>query len=959
MTNHKTTNTERWKRSVHYLRKQHLLVFLLAFAMLVPVLAPVAKTAAAATNFTYAYQTGGKVESLNMTIGEKVDLKFIGVKDYKNYKLTWISTNEKVATVDKSGVITAVANGTTEVYLQVGSGTVYTSKRITVTVGAIVNVLLGTSKTNTFQFYPLPMGKTVDLNFYGVTDWATDKYSASWTSSVPSVATVDSRGVVTPRSTGTTVISLSIINRNTGVALNVIPVEVLVTSAGAATPTPTPTGKLTPTPAPTTSVTPTVTPSATPVPANNPYTMKQLSDTEIQLTFAYDVAYTSTDFTMTCLYLSNYELDVPIQDVSIKGNIVILKAGSSFNDGYKYTVHVGGATQGSTITAKIGAVDSLSVSYSSMGKSGVAYTNGDDGDVIDIKLETKLMSNGIDVSNLYDVDSVVYTLARENDYVYLDEYEGILNIDRAGIAVTVYATYTYYTNTGVAKELRGIVTVVSTKAPAYRITNVAAWTIVAPGDKKIDWNNPIHSVAVDDNEYHIVALIQDNYDNTFITDANFATAEYPAIQGSMAEDKGFEVEFSSSNYDKLLVGSDGSLVTYTATTVSALVIVYNFNYSYGSDDVRTIAALPITISAERKVSKLVFSESSLDLVVDGDYTTGTVELKVYDQYGAEWTKRDLNFDVKCTVEELSMLADLTYDASEKKAELTMDGKVIYSMANNKTSVTYTFTEPEYKKSTTLRVQLRKPRYDSNGEIKVTSNQLIAENIDQYADLDSSNGRLMAASNVVLYKMSNSYKVGSDNSYILVSKAADLKVKKDIANVGDQYLAIYAPDGSVVQISTGTKVGVTKTNDGCKVIVAYEDDSNCVQYLATGTYTAKLFEIASFNSSGYAVMKQKYADTFVVSNTAKLVAVKRQMATISEASTINDIIREAFAFTLGGVDWIPDDEYIKDVEVRKLSSASYVVITSITFRVPLNDPADGTYFEQKVIINKSIRTPEYS
>ena len=38
-----------------------------------------------------------------MKAGNEVDLKFIGVKDYKNYTLKWESSNEAVATVDKNG----------------------------------------------------------------------------------------------------------------------------------------------------------------------------------------------------------------------------------------------------------------------------------------------------------------------------------------------------------------------------------------------------------------------------------------------------------------------------------------------------------------------------------------------------------------------------------------------------------------------------------------------------------------------------------------------------------------------------------------------------------------------------------------------------------------------------------------------------------------------------------------
>ena len=87
--------------------------FVIATAMVISNAAPAASSAYAAKNFTYAYQNGGAVSALSMKTGEEVDLKFIGVSDYRNYSLKWTTSNPSVATVDKNGVITAVADGTT------------------------------------------------------------------------------------------------------------------------------------------------------------------------------------------------------------------------------------------------------------------------------------------------------------------------------------------------------------------------------------------------------------------------------------------------------------------------------------------------------------------------------------------------------------------------------------------------------------------------------------------------------------------------------------------------------------------------------------------------------------------------------------------------------------------------------------------------------------------------------
>ena len=84
---------------------------LLASAMVISSAAPATGFVYAAKTFTYAYQTGGTVSKISMEKGDSVDLRFIGVSDYRNYSLAWASSNPEVATVDRNGVITAKENG--------------------------------------------------------------------------------------------------------------------------------------------------------------------------------------------------------------------------------------------------------------------------------------------------------------------------------------------------------------------------------------------------------------------------------------------------------------------------------------------------------------------------------------------------------------------------------------------------------------------------------------------------------------------------------------------------------------------------------------------------------------------------------------------------------------------------------------------------------------------------------
>ena len=121
---------------------------LLASALVISSAAPATGNVYAAKNFTYAYQTGGVVSSHAMETGDSVDLRFLGVSDYKNYALSWTSSNPEVAVVDNNGIVTALKDGNTVITLNVGDGSAYTSRGVAITVGKLpeMKVSLGTSK---------------------------------------------------------------------------------------------------------------------------------------------------------------------------------------------------------------------------------------------------------------------------------------------------------------------------------------------------------------------------------------------------------------------------------------------------------------------------------------------------------------------------------------------------------------------------------------------------------------------------------------------------------------------------------------------------------------------------------------------------------------------------------------------------------------------------------------------
>ncbi|MBP3569202.1 MAG: Ig-like domain-containing protein [Lachnospiraceae bacterium] len=201
-------------------------------AVMVTAAAPSMESYAAAKEFTYADQKSGeKVTQLEMSPEEKVDLCFKGVPDYYKYKCVWTSSNEDVATVDGYGVITAKSQGTAEVVLTLGDGSVYTSEPVTVTVVSM-NLTAGNSGNKAMDVVELKKGATLDLNFYGVTDWSARKgvYLTEWLTSNTAVATVEqSTGVVTAEAEGTAVVVFQIYDMEKNILLSSAPVTIIVT----------------------------------------------------------------------------------------------------------------------------------------------------------------------------------------------------------------------------------------------------------------------------------------------------------------------------------------------------------------------------------------------------------------------------------------------------------------------------------------------------------------------------------------------------------------------------------------------------------------------------------------------------------------------------------------------------------------------------------------------------------
>lgn len=146
-------------------------------------------SAAVATSVTVSGpDTIGAIEGTSQLAAQAFDVHSAVIPDAV---ITWSSANEAVATVDASGNVTAISNGTSEITAHAGSA----SGHLTITVLQVVNAVLVTPNTVTL----LP-GRTqtfvaapVDAHNHAVAGAP----AATWSSSVPGAATIDTSGVAT------------------------------------------------------------------------------------------------------------------------------------------------------------------------------------------------------------------------------------------------------------------------------------------------------------------------------------------------------------------------------------------------------------------------------------------------------------------------------------------------------------------------------------------------------------------------------------------------------------------------------------------------------------------------------------------------------------------------------------------------------------------------------------------
>ena len=836
---------------------------LLASALVISSAAPATSYVYAAKNFTYAYQTGGEVSRISLEQGDSVDLRFIGISDYKNYSRSWVSSNPEVATVDTNGVVTAKANGEALITLRVGDGSAYTSEGVVISVGEIpaMEVALGTSKDNTFNKYTLELGNTVDLNFYGVVNWSTSLYSSQWLSSDEKIATVNNMGVVTPVAPGTATITISITNKNTGKTLSVIPVEVTVPAAE----------------------------------ASKEFTARQTSDSAVTLTFD-NKEITADELEQNLsfyYYVGDVKISYPIKVASVKDGVAVLNSYVAFADGTKYGFTYGEET--AEFIASIGEVASIQFSWKSDGDDYKAYAG------TDTQITYKLLnSQGVDITetamNQPDA-SVAFSLLKESengDFWLSDAAEGKLFFNTENVIAQVEIEYiTGQYNPDTYEPIAGpktVATIVSSKAPAYGINATAGHTAAivknsAAAGESIDWKKASTVIALGDDEKHDFRLVAK------LTD----TKGEPVYTDSMDAEKG-SFSFATTNNAVLYIAEDGSLMTNSTGTVNVLV----YFTPAGTTVSNVVAVLPVTVRPARTITSMTLDKNSDVISTESANKFNETTFKVI-------LKDQLGDPIAGDIEITSNLKNLpngataipvvgAVEGADGEYTFTVTGSA-ENLPTNATGYAYSFTVKAGNLTKTINVTVKKPTLDKNGNL-VISGYKIEFTGDNDLKTTDANEKMATAT---LYLLSNGVK----------AQIAELSKKEAaVSNMtaGNYYYTITKGGTNIEAVTaSGSAIQIGLTD-----ITEQEVEGSTINVVdktknGTGTYTVTIYKgVGSTTGATASALTQVSRNTITVKDSQDTLSYAGKSANSfsSADGDVDELVKNSFKFKLG--DTILDD-----------------------------------------------------
>ena len=177
--------------------KRRILTLLLAALLLIPLLAIGSAQAAVTPAVVQLSQSSAVID---MAVGSRLTLSATVLPDGASQRVTWTSSNRRVATVSSSGVVTARARGTVTITAKARGTNVSASCTVTVVNSNLPDgISLGLNHVNMERFSTRQLTATV---------WPDNvDTSVKWKSSRSSIVSVDKNGLLTAKKAGAATIT--------------------------------------------------------------------------------------------------------------------------------------------------------------------------------------------------------------------------------------------------------------------------------------------------------------------------------------------------------------------------------------------------------------------------------------------------------------------------------------------------------------------------------------------------------------------------------------------------------------------------------------------------------------------------------------------------------------------------------------------------------------------------------
>ena len=456
------------------------------------------------------------------------------------------------------------------------------------------------------------VGATVDFSFQGApSDW---KKTFEWTTSDPSVATVDKAGIVTAVAAGTATITIT-------AGADASYVETVVVTVK----------------------------EEKPVQA---FEVVQTTADTFVVKFAKEQTYTLEDFTVTEIF-DTVTVDAPIKASEFKagtGKEVTIKLSSNFDDAGVYEVAFKKETF--RFTASVGEVTDVQFGFYTLAEGcepvyNAAYIETDEENNTVYLYPQFFDAKGINVTSVVDKDdfSIDYTSVVESDK-YTIGYDEI-SFESVGVA-SIKMVATWFDEEGNECSDEYVDTIVATKRPALKVSYVAGGVfyensvnatqiveeigVPSTGSYTDDFTNIAWGyawsngkakteVVLDDPAVPVfAAMVEDNRTPSL----TYTGAGYGEITG-----RG-DISYDSSNTNVLEIDPVTGEITAKKVGVAAVLVYFT---PVDSDNAVLVGSTKVTVKAARYADSVTIDTNQAKIANAGLDTGSKVVITVKDQYG--------------------------------------------------------------------------------------------------------------------------------------------------------------------------------------------------------------------------------------------------------------------------------------------------------------------------------------